>query len=181
MTSTLLLIICLCALMSAVVVYKRSAVPFRRRAVTADKHHRIAHKDDLPVAPTAVAGRRTADVLWRRPAVDVTRHAVSFGAVDVGEVYHPVYPKWHNLVFDFAADVQLSSVPVDGKCIGWRQTGRCRPDGPLEPFFSRSCDEVISGPSGFCLCSNGARAHVVSCAESEAHPFTCKSQCQRAT
>ncbi|GMF28070.1 unnamed protein product [Phytophthora lilii] len=37
------------------------------------------------------------------------------------------------------------------RCVGWRATGDCTPDGPREPQNDKSCDEVItSGSSGFC-------------------------------
>jgi hypothetical protein len=62
-------------------------------------------------------------------------------------------------------------------CVGWRQTGGCKPEGPLEPFFSAPCNVAISGPSGYCLCMDGLKAGSVSCAESQNQQFTCMEVC----
>ena len=61
------------------------------------------------------------------------------------------------------------------KCIGWRQTGGCNPDGPREPDSDLGCDEVVpSGSSGYCECAHG-RASPVRCDHA---PFACKIECR---
>lgn len=50
------------------------------------------------------------------------------------------------------------------KCISWRQTGGCDPDGDREPEGDRPCSEKIPrGASGFCECEEGKRAGYLTC------------------
>ena len=45
-----------------------------------------------------------------------------------------------------------------GKCVKWRQTGECSPDGPREPIKDQRCYRVIDdGWSGYCECDNGRK------------------------
>ncbi|KAG1697822.1 hypothetical protein DVH05_015776 [Phytophthora capsici] len=40
----------------------------------------------------------------------------------------------------------------DYKCVGWRQTGNCSPDGPREPAKDLNCGGIVlAGASGYCL------------------------------
>ncbi|KAG7388588.1 hypothetical protein PHYBOEH_007798 [Phytophthora boehmeriae] len=42
-------------------------------------------------------------------------------------------------------------------CVGWRQTGGCSPDGPLEPENDADCNKNIkAGASGYCLLRDDA-------------------------
>ena len=44
------------------------------------------------------------------------------------------------------------------RCIGWIQTGGCKPDGTKEPWNNKPCNAVIpDGHSGFCECRRGGR------------------------
>merc|ERR1712226_977502 len=47
-----------------------------------------------------------------------------------------------------------SSLPEeDTKCVRWRQTGGCDPDGPREKQGDKACSEEIpTGSSGYCQC-----------------------------
>eukprot|EP00759_Apiculatamorpha_spiralis_P015752 PhF_6_TR22323/c0_g1_i2/m.31599 len=61
------------------------------------------------------------------------------------------------------------------KCVGWRQTGRCDPNGQREESYDRNCDALIAdGLSGYCECANGRRTRGVTC---EHGPFTCNVLC----
>ena len=61
------------------------------------------------------------------------------------------------------------------KCVGWRQTGGCDPDGVREESADRECDDTVaSGASGYCLCG-GKRRIGFKCH----HPdVTCASECR---
>ena len=62
------------------------------------------------------------------------------------------------------------------RCVSWRQTGACDPNGPREPSRDLPCDQPVPGTaSGFCECFGGRRAEMSRCG----HPsFTCKQACQ---
>lgn len=62
------------------------------------------------------------------------------------------------------------------KCVSWRQTADCSPDGPRQPDLDKSCDTYIPGSdSGFCECIDGRKAGLSSCG----HPgITCEDQCR---
>lgn len=73
--------------------------------------------------------------------------------------------------------VILSASVAQGRCMYWRQTGGCDPNGPREPAFDRPCDHtILNGQSGFCECADGIRVSQVSC---EHTPFTCTIECRR--
>jgi DnaJ-class molecular chaperone len=70
-------------------------------------------------------------------------------------------------------------VEEDLKCIKWRQTGGCNPNGPREKHGDKACSEVIpTGSSGFCQCGNvkkgTRRAREVTC---DHRPFSCHTEC----
>jgi alpha-mannosidase len=63
------------------------------------------------------------------------------------------------------------------KCVSWRQTGNCDPNGPREPDNDKTCDTVIKGsPSGFCECEGGVRRYMTGCQEKDFN-FTCSDAC----
>jgi len=50
------------------------------------------------------------------------------------------------------------------KCVGWRQTGGCNPNGPRESPYDRPCNHVVEGKaSGYCECDGGRRAMQKGC------------------
>ncbi|KAL4134248.1 hypothetical protein PRIC2_004557 [Phytophthora ramorum] len=52
------------------------------------------------------------------------------------------------------------------KCVGWRQTGNCSPDGPREPDSDKSCGGIITaGASGYCLLRDEATGQEVKAME----------------
>lgn len=63
------------------------------------------------------------------------------------------------------------------QCVGWRQTGHCRDDGPREPAEDLGCGDVVPrAASGYCECVGGVRAGQTGCN----HPqFTCEVACAR--
>ena len=66
----------------------------------------------------------------------------------------------------------------DGHCLGWRQTGDCRPDGPREPYNDRDCNVVIErGNSGYCECAGGKRHGARTCASYDAKLVRCDKVC----
>jgi hypothetical protein len=69
------------------------------------------------------------------------------------------------------------AVPQPGAaCIGWRQTGDCKSNGPREPGNDKGCDASIeSGWSGFCECAGGTVG--VDCDHA---PATCAQACRSA-
>lgn len=67
----------------------------------------------------------------------------------------------------------------DLKCVKWRQTGGCNPDGPREKHGDKSCsEEVPTGSSGYCQCGvvkkGTRRAREVTC---DHRPFRCATEC----
>lgn len=65
------------------------------------------------------------------------------------------------------------------KCIKWRQTGGCNPNGPREKHGDKSCaEEIPTGSSGYCQCGEvkkgTRRAREVTC---DHRPFNCKTEC----
>lgn len=63
------------------------------------------------------------------------------------------------------------------KCVSWRQTGGCDPDGLREPEGDRGCDDVVpKGASGFCECENERRAGYVTCDHA---PMSCTRICNK--
>lgn len=67
----------------------------------------------------------------------------------------------------------------DLKCVRWRQTGGCTPDGTREKHGDKACEEVIpSGSSGYCQCGvvkvGTRRARSVTC---DHRPFNCATEC----
>lgn len=87
--------------------------------------------------------------------------------------YHPTYRYWRDVIFSKSDDDQRA----DGDCIGWRQTGECDPEGPNEPFFSKSCRKVVGGGSGYCLCVGGIKVKKMHCGHWK---FTCADECSAA-
>merc|ERR1712224_830194 len=52
------------------------------------------------------------------------------------------------------------------KCIAWRQTGGCDPNGPREPHFDKPCDaDIPSDASGYCQCFGGIKKMMKGCAK----------------
>eukprot|EP00937_MAST-01D_sp_MAST-1D-sp2_P005093 g5093.t1 len=63
----------------------------------------------------------------------------------------------------------------DSKCIRWRKTAGCDPNGPREPESDQGCDSSIGAEvSGFCECASGIK-HKVACGHK---PFTCADACK---
>lgn len=64
------------------------------------------------------------------------------------------------------------------RCLAWRQTGSCSPQGQREPHGDKPCDTVIpSGTSGFCECEGGRLARSSTC---DHRPFQCTATCLEA-
>jgi len=71
------------------------------------------------------------------------------------------------------------SLKSSGGCV-WRQTGGCKPDGPLEPANDKACNATIpTGASGFCDCdADGAKGDAEPGYTCEAGgPGTCAKVC----
>ena len=67
---------------------------------------------------------------------------------------------------------------ADTKCISWRQTGRCDPNGPREPHFDKPCDaDIPSDASGYCQCSGGIKQMMKGCSKGEFG--NCNVACKR--
>ncbi len=48
---------------------------------------------------------------------------------------------------------QRTDLTISARCIAWRQTGECRPDGPREEAHDLPCHAVVPPTSsGYCLC-----------------------------
>ena len=61
------------------------------------------------------------------------------------------------------------------KCISWRQTGECSPNGKRQPQQDVGCDKIVrNGWSGYCECDSGVRAGETVC---EHQPFKCVDKC----
>ena len=68
-----------------------------------------------------------------------------------------------------------SKIPEATKCLGFRQTKGCDPNGDRDDSHDSGCDVPISyGRSGYCECGGGRRVMEVSCEHSH---FTCESAC----
>jgi hypothetical protein len=64
---------------------------------------------------------------------------------------------------------------VEKRCVSWRQTGNCDPNGPRESEKDLPCDAVIhTGASGYCECENGRRVGDSDC---EHQSFICENEC----
>jgi hypothetical protein len=144
-------------------------------AVSADRSVVVDLRNIWHSGAKATHGAGAASSVAAEVPVVWGRVPLNQSAITLHGRYIPVYAPWQRQTLDFVHPVG----DRDG-CVGWRQTGRCRPDGPQEPFFSRGCDERVNGPSGFCLCANGVRVHAVSCDQSGARAFTCRSECAKA-
>ena len=70
-------------------------------------------------------------------------------------------------------------ISTQSKCVSWRQTGGCDPNGNREPVFDKSCTEGVSdGASGYCECQGGERRMEKGCNKG---PYeTCNDACQGA-
>ena len=74
-------------------------------------------------------------------------------------------------------DIQQQSAPKSDprKCISWRQTGNCSPEGPRESEKDVPCNIAVhSGQSGFCECENNRRVRLSTC---EHETFICENEC----
>lgn len=70
---------------------------------------------------------------------------------------------------------KVLSAEEDSKCISWRKTGGCDPNGPRQHEQDKGCAvEIKSEWSGFCECASGLH-HKVSCGHST---FTCDEACK---
>ena len=68
-----------------------------------------------------------------------------------------------------------SKIPEATKCLGFRQTKGCDPNGDRDDSHDSGCDIPITyGRSGYCECGGGLRVMEVSCEHSH---FTCESAC----
>ena len=69
-------------------------------------------------------------------------------------------------------DIRRSMGP---KCIAWRQTIDCDPNGKREPASDLTCAEtILPGKSGYCECLGGARVARVDC---DHEAFRCNDEC----
>ena len=72
------------------------------------------------------------------------------------------------------------------KCVKWRQTGRCKANGPRESKYDALCMTMIgTGRSGFCECSravdDGSMPITLRLSFDCGHlPFTCNKKCAKA-
>lgn len=65
----------------------------------------------------------------------------------------------------------------DFKCVGWRQTGNCSPDGPSESERDMSCGGIVqAGASGYCLLRDEATGE-----EIQAMRLSCNSLRKKTT
>ena len=79
----------------------------------------------------------------------------------------------------FVAFLLLLQPARPQKCVMWRQTGGCDPNGPRESDADRHCHEVVhAGNSGYCECADGQRVMKSTC---DHGPFTCDDSCARST
>jgi len=64
------------------------------------------------------------------------------------------------------------------KCLGFRQTGGCSPDGPREPHGDKPCSHTVEpGASGFCECDMMGNRVQVRYSSCNHRPFTCDNAC----
>ena len=73
----------------------------------------------------------------------------------------------------------LATAIAMNDCKGWRQTARCKGNGPREPARDAACTTLIANDrSGFCECTrpSGAERLSFDCGHV---PFTCKSKCAK--
>ena len=75
-------------------------------------------------------------------------------------------------------DSLLTSTQLDHtKCISWRQTGGCDPNGPREPQFDKPCDAYIPhGASGYCECDGGIKQMMKACSKGKFS--SCNAACK---
>ena len=67
-------------------------------------------------------------------------------------------------------------ISVEPKCVAWRQTGGCNPDGPREHGSDKTCYAVIpDGSSGYCECQGGERKMAKGC--KKGYFETCADAC----
>ena len=65
--------------------------------------------------------------------------------------------------------------PIKGKCVSWRQTKDCSPNGKRQPDMDKGCNtKVHKGWSGYCECEGGIRTAESDCKHEE---FTCEVKC----
>mmetsp|Transcript_124910 Transcript_124910/g.400114 ORF Transcript_124910/g.400114 Transcript_124910/m.400114 type:complete len:506 (+) Transcript_124910:94-1611(+) len=66
----------------------------------------------------------------------------------------------------------------DVKCVRWRQTGGCNPNGPLEQRGDKACtEEIPMGSSGYCHCGTGATKRKARLSTCDHRPFKCATEC----
>ena len=69
-------------------------------------------------------------------------------------------------------------ITLDRKCVKWCQTGKCKPDGPREPQYDKTCSTSIDkGWSGYCECVGGRRTLEKDCKTDVA--TTCEEACSK--
>ena len=69
-------------------------------------------------------------------------------------------------------------ITLDRKCVKWCQTGGCKPDGPREPQYDKTCSTSIDkGWSGYCECVGGRRTLEKDCKTDVA--TTCEEACSK--
>ena len=73
--------------------------------------------------------------------------------------------------------ISFDIISLDLRCVKWRQTGGCKPDGPRESGNDKSCSTKINGGSGFCECADGRRTLKKKCSDSGG--ISCNEACSR--
>ena len=65
---------------------------------------------------------------------------------------------------------------LDSKCVSWRQTGNCNPDGPRKKRYDKTCSTKIKAKqSGYCECGGGSKTMKKGCEKGDYS--TCNEAC----
>jgi hypothetical protein len=79
--------------------------------------------------------------------------------------YRPRLKGWSKKLLRESPPSAEGSEPLDTSCVAWRQTSRCDPNGPREPFFDVMCNITITSNkgSGYCDCGAKGRKAMFGC------------------
>ena len=83
------------------------------------------------------------------------------------------------IIFTFIKILTNGSIYIieDPKCVTWRHTGGCSPNGAHEQQYDKDCSTSIEKDwSGYCECEDGRKTLEKECGKEFSHK-TCEAAC----
>lgn len=111
------------------------------------------HREEL--AKTLPLRKAERDrIVAEMPALEEKNNTLQKALEPVREELRVKYAEWE------ATKEEREAAEEKSSCIKWRQTGKCKADGPREPNQDKDCGIIIPGKdSGFCECAAGNADH----------------------